>query len=155
MLWYRKFKKNHKSKCSILYNTKWKKSQLLVMSWKANHFSKEMLSNHILSQNKCFQNTYLLDWAPLKLVSMTINEKITPEKPIEHSFMKNVKGWMGLLSINKATIRWRIALVVESRIIRYRRRKEPIILSNSEPRGTNANMLKTTWSKDAWKRTDV
>lgn len=49
-----------------------------------------LLQRQTVSQNKYFQMTYLLDWAPLKLVSMTINEKITPEKPIEHSFMKNV-----------------------------------------------------------------
>lgn len=43
-----------------------------------------LLQRQTISQNKCFQMTHLLDWAPLKLVSMTINEKITPEKPIEH-----------------------------------------------------------------------
>lgn len=39
------------------------------------------------SDQKKEEKTNLLDWAPLKLVSMTIKEKITPEKPIAHSSM--------------------------------------------------------------------
>lgn len=35
------------------------------------------------------KTTNLLDCAPLRLVSITIIEKMMPENPMAHSFMKN------------------------------------------------------------------
>jgi hypothetical protein len=86
---------------------------------------------------------------------MTIIENITPENPMEHSFTRYGKGYRGLYATKKAMARWRIALVVARRNIKNKRRTDPMILSNSVPRGTKASMLKSTWSKEPWKRTDV
>lgn len=102
-----------------------------------------------------FNFTNLLDWTPLRLVSMTIIENMIPEKPMAHSFMRYASECTGLCATTSAIRRWRIALLVANRNITSNKRREPMILSNSEPRGTKANILNRTCSSDPWKRIDV
>lgn len=46
--------------------------------------------------------TNLLDWTPLNLVSITIIENKIPEKPIEHSFIRNRSDRKGLCATTSA-----------------------------------------------------
>lgn len=41
---------------------------------------------NIMHYESLIKKTYLLDWIPLKLVSITINENKIPENPMAHSF---------------------------------------------------------------------
>lgn len=106
------------------------------------------------NRNQKIGQTNLLDCTPLKLVSITIIENMTPEKPIAHSSIRYWKGWNGLWAANDAIRRWHIALLEANRIIMYNSRMEPMILSSSEPNGTKANMLNRTCSSEPWNKMD-